>query len=372
MDDLSRLEALQLLLQIDGLGPQRIQQLIAHFSSPEAVFNMDVGQIAFLPSSITEQIETIQAKGRAHPLWQQLLQDQQYIDEHHVHLLSQDSDLYPPLLREIDAPPPLLYVKGDPFYLSQAQLAIVGSRKVSTVIQHLSYEWSQQLAASGLVITSGLALGVDGAAHQGAVDAHSPTVAVLAHGIDETYPRQHRQLADAIIDCGALVSEFPLRTSPKREHFPRRNRIISGLSLGLLVTEAAIKSGSMISAQYAIDQGRDVFAVPSHVMNHQADGCNHLIKQGAFLVSSPEDILQELQWQRGDMTDAHMKVCSGALNQLSAAQRELLEQISFVPIHMDELIINSGKTAAELAVGLLELEVLQWVECIGGNYQRIR
>ena len=368
LNQLCAVEAHLLLQAIPGLGPRRIQILLENFLTAEAVFDAEEAVLSLLPQAITAHILAIQHQGDAHPFWQKMLQDMDYMDKNHIHILQIDDELYPSLLKEVDCPPPLLYVKGDPWYLSQPQLAVVGARKASQHSLQLTYQWSQTLANKGLVITSGLALGVDGAAHQGAIDAGKPTIAILAHGLDSLYPRQHRNMALQIESCGALVTEFALGAKAQREHFPRRNRIISGLSQGLLVTEAAIKSGSMISAQYAIEQNRDVFAVPGQVNNAQAAGCHVLIQQGANLTTSPGDILQALNWQQGDIEHGVQPTSPD----ISEQQARLLKSIPFEPTHIDSLIKATGLSAAQLSVGLLELELLKLLECIGGNYQRIQ
>ncbi|NRB37367.1 MAG: DNA-protecting protein DprA [Pseudomonadales bacterium] len=377
MHDLSDIEALLLLQRVPGIGPKRLRQLMGFFDESAAIWRADVQQLAFLPTAIREEIKAIQHKGRAHAYWQQVCFDLEAIDKNNIQLLTLDDDLYPGLLKETDNAPALLYIKGDTRLLSQAQIAVVGSRKASTQSLRLSYQWAQHLANKGLVITSGLAIGVDGAAHQGAIDAGKPTIAVLAHGMDSLYPARHKKMAEAIAACGVLVSEFPLGTQAKREHFPRRNRIITGLSLALLVTEAAIKSGSMISAQYAIEQNRDVFAIPGNINNPQAAGCHYLIQQGAYLATSADDILQGLNWHTGDINAENYQPslfdeAQASANNLNVQQQKLVDKIPFEPIHMDELIKNTAIPAALLAGQLLELEILNVVECIGGNYQRIQ
>ena len=375
MEDLSTLEALLLLQRIPGLGPKRLQQLLDVFYSPAAIWQADAEQLRIMPHGISDEILAVQRQGKNHASWQRMLHDLDYMDAQHIHILTQEDEFYPGLLKETDSAPALLYVRGDPSYLSQPQIAIVGARKASSQTLQLSYEWAQQLSQAGLIVSSGLALGVDGAAHQGAIDGNKPTIAVLAHGLDSLYPQRHLAMAQQIELCGALVTEFPLGTMAKREHFPRRNRIISGLSLALLVTEAAVKSGSMISAQYAIEQNRDVFAVPGHINNTQMAGCHQLIQQGAYLATSARDILSAMNWQVGDVNSLSYSADSLVNRlpcELTPQQQQLIKMIPFSPTHIDELIQQSEIPAAVLATQLLELEMLNYVECIGGNYQRIQ
>lgn len=365
-------QALMLLQRVSGIGPKRLRQLVEHFLSASNVWQVDASQWNFLPSAIKTAMREIQRQGTSHASFQQVLSDQDSMAQAQIHVLTLNDDLYPPLLKETDNAPALLYVKGDPSYLSQPQIAVVGSRKASQQTLQLTHRWASELSQAGLIITSGLALGVDGAAHQGAIDIHRPTIAVLAHGMDSLYPQRHNAMAAAIEGCGALVTEFPLGVPAKREHFPRRNRIISGLSLGLLVTQAALKSGSMITAQYAIEQNRDVFAVPGNVHDTQVAGCHALIQQGAYLASCSADILQGLNWQVGDISAAQFHDSTQAGSGLNPQQQALLAQIPFQPIHIDELIQTMACSPALLAGQLLELEILNIVECIGGNYQRIQ
>ncbi len=222
------------------------------------------------------------------------------VDEHlqwlasskYHHIIRLGSPDYPKQLSEIPKPPEILFVSGSIEVLHQPQVAIVGSRNASPIGLETAYSFANELSKAGLVITSGMALGIDGAAHRGALEAHYPTIAVLGTGIDTIYPLRHTTLAEQITKQGAIISEFPLKTTPSPANFPRRNRIISGLSLGTLVVEASTKSGSLITARLAAEQGREVFAIPGSIHNPRAKGCHQLINQGAKLVENIEDILQ--------------------------------------------------------------------------------
>ncbi len=366
MDDLSDAQALIILQSINGLGPKRIAQIMGFYDDAASLFSSDLSAIKALPASIFNELLAIQQQGHRHQKWQQMLRDCDALAQSAVHLISSQDERYPPLLKQIHAAPPLLYVKGHPECLKQAQLAVVGARKATKQSLQLSYDWASYLAQQGLTITSGLAVGVDGAAHQGALDVQQPTIAVLAHGMDSLYPQRHQHMAEAIVQQGALVTEFPLRSKAQREHFPRRNRIITGMSLAVLVTEAALKSGTMISAQYAIEQSRDVFAVPGFVNNPQMAGCHRLIQDGAYLASCPEDILQALNWQ------SQSRVIMPSAPTLSTDLQALLMNIDFHPTHIDEILAKTSLAPAALASQLLELELLKAVECIAGNYQRLR
>ena len=291
-------------------------------------------------------------------------------------MCSQDPD-YPVLLRQIPAPPPLLYVHGDTSILGEPQLAMVGSRNPSASGQRTATEFAQHLSAAGLIITSGLALGIDAASHQGALDTGSPTIAVMGTGLDRVYPARNRDLARQIAEQGALVSEFPVGTPPLAENFPRRNRIISGLSLGTLVVEAALRSGSLISARNAGEQGREVFAIPGSIHNPLARGCHHLIRQGAKLVETAQDVIDELgiladtcnslsQPDERDETPGHTR-------ELDAEYTQLLDTIGFESTSIDNLVTRSGLTPAEVSSMLLQLEMSGYIASNpGGLYNRLR
>lgn len=299
--------------------------------------------------------------------WQQ--QKQQTI------LLLEDKD-YPKLLAEITDPPILLYVLGDVKLLSDAQIGIVGSRNASKYGVLVAQDFAQYLVSVGLTITSGLASGIDKAAHEGALKAEQKqktpgggvTIAVVATGLDRVYPAANKNLAHQIVQNGAIVSEYPLGTKPLARYFPERNRIISGLSAGVLVVEAALKSGSLITARLAMEQGREVFAVPNSINSTQAKGCHQLIRQGAKLVESGADILEDL----------------GSILQLSFFEEDtssitkkvensgLLQWIEYEPIGLDELVVMSKMAISDIQAQLIMLEMEQKVEAMSaGRWRRL-
>lgn len=292
-------------------------------------------------------------------------------------LVSLDDPLYPPLLKAIGNPPLLLYVQGNPALLSEPQLAIVGSRNPTPGGREAACGFAEYLARSGLVVTSGLALGVDGAAHEGALKANGATIAVMATGADRLYPGRHRNLADRILKDGALVTEMPLGTQPLPALFPQRNRIISGLSLGTLVVEAALRSGSLITARLAMEQAREVFAIPGSIHNPLARGCHRLIRQGAKLVESVQDILEELAPQLSAVLQHYdppgVSVARNVTDELDGDYQTLLENMGFDPVSIDQLVERSGLTAQEVASMLLILELNGHISSRqGGLYQRIQ
>ena len=290
-------------------------------------------------------------------------------DDHSIISLG-DSD-YPELLTQLNDPPLLLYVKGDPSVLHLPALAIVGSRNPTSGGARNAFEFARHLGASGFCIVSGLAAGIDAAAHRGALDANAPTVAFLGHGIDIIYPARNRGLAEAIAKRGAVVSEYPLGMQPRKPFFPQRNRLISGLSLGTLVVEAAKRSGSLITARLAAEQGREVFALPGSIHNPLARGCHRLIRDGAKLVDSADDIVSELAALTGHVLRNALESTPSpdAVEYDDTEYVKLREHISHDPISIDELAERSGLTIGEVSSMLLILELDGIVEKLsGGRY----
>ena len=289
--------------------------------------------------------------------------------------LSVDDEQYPPLLREIPDPPPVLYVRGDPRLLKDAQLAVVGSRRASPAVLRVAQMLAGQLTQAGLLVCSGLALGIDGAAHRGALDAGGKSIAVIATGIDRVYPHRHRALATQLAQVGCVVTEFPPGTPPRKQNFPQRNRIISGLSLGVLVVEAALPSGSLITAGTALAQGREVFALPWSLLHEGGRGCLQLLRDGAKMVLGIEDILEELgslhSLQRdcipSDNTDA---AATDEPAQLSCGEHWLLDLVGFELTTLDELVQRSARPAAQVLSALSELELAGQIARSAGGYIR--
>lgn len=293
---------------------------------------------------------------------------------HLRHIVTLESDNYPALLKQTGSAPAVLFIEGDVDCLARQQLAIVGSRNASIDGLNSARSFAKELVAHDLVITSGLALGVDGYAHDGALKGGGQTIAVLGCGLNTIYPARHRSLAKRIIESGALVSEFHPTAKPKADHFPRRNRIISGLSAGVLVVEAAEKSGSLITARYAAEQGRDVFAIPSSIHQASGRGCNLLIKQGACLVQQTSDILDEIdvliRWsdlnrpqQQGDLFE-QIDSKEGLPFPL------LLANVGNEATPVDILANRTNIPVQEVMMQLLELELSGHVVAVSGGYIR--
>ena len=260
---------------------------------------------------------------------------------------------YPARLQAIASAPPVLYVRGALEREDEAAVAIVGSRRATAYGEQMAGELARELGRRGLTIVSGLARGIDAAAHRGALEIGARTVAVLGNGLDQTYPPEHRGLAEDVAGSGALLSEFPLGTAPLRLHFPRRNRIISGLSLGVVVVEAGVESGALITANHALEQGRDVFAVPGRVHARYSEGCNRLIKAGAKLVEGWEDVLAELV---PNLKGARRRRPAGPpAPGLADDEQRIYDLLADGPLHIDAIIVQSelgGGKAASLLVGL--------------------
>ncbi len=280
---------------------------------------------------------------------------------------------FPPLLNHIDSAPLGLFVLGDRSLLSSPQLAMVGSRKPTPSGRRTTQQFAAELGTLGLTITSGMALGIDYCAHRGCLDAGGKTIAVTATGIDVAYPSVNRPLYREIVENGLIVSEYPPGAPPKREHFPRRNRIISGLSLGTLVVEAGIPSGSLITARLAGEQGREVFAVPGSIHVPVSRGCHYLLRQGAKLVETSNDILEEIgqffapQPANGDAVPAAPASAPEPDGELG----QLYRLIDYTPAAMDQLIRQSGLTADKVSYILTELEIRGLIAPSAGGYQRL-
>ncbi len=302
--------------------------------------------------------------------------DLRWLESSGCTLLPATSDAYPELLRQSPDAPAVLWVRGKAAALSEPQLAMVGSRSPTAGGRATAREFAARFARVGLIITSGLALGIDAACHEGALDAEGFTIAVLGHGLDSVYPREHQHLASRIAGSGALVSEFAPGTPPLHHHFPRRNRIIAGLSHGTLVVEAAQDSGSLITARLAGAAGREVFAVPGSIHNPLARGCHELIRQGAKLVEGIEDVLAELKislcHQLLAQPQAAPPQTPAAAPALDKAYKILLDALAFEPASVDSLIERTGMNSESIASMLLILELDGHVAPHpGGRYSRM-
>jgi DNA processing protein len=305
-----------------------------------------------------------------------LLEDRRWAESAAVQLVDLWSPHYPPQLAALPDRPPLLYVQGSVSLLSQPQLAMAGSRQASVGGRRTAHRFAAHVARAGIAITSGLAEGIDAASHEGALAAGGSSIAVLGSGLDRIYPRMHEDLAQRLLVQGALISEFPPRTPPRRHHFPQRNRIISGLSNGLLVVEAALSSGSLSTARWAREQRRECFAVPGSIYNPLAKGCHQLIRDGAHLVEEPGEILQLLQFDEPKQLLIDLAPpASGErfpAGPLDNQYKILLDALGFEPARFDELVERTGLPSQSVASILLTLELRGVIGSIaGGHYLRI-
>ncbi|PKH18744.1 DNA-protecting protein DprA [Enterobacterales bacterium CwR94] len=293
--------------------------------------------------------------------------------KHHTLLTPQDSQ-YPTLLRTISGMPLVLFIHGDASLLASPQVAIVGSRHCSHYGRQWGEYFAQELAISGLTITSGLAMGIDGIAHAAALSVQGKTLAVLGCGLDQMYPARHRELASQIVASGgALISEFPLGMPPLSINFPRRNRIISGLSQGVLVIEASMKSGSLVTARYALEQNRDLYALPGALGNPCSEGTHWLIQQGALLVSHPKDILEQVRsdfnWIRSDTAVENIYAIEG---DVPLPFVDVLANVGDEVTPVDVVAERAGQPVPVITAKLLELELAGWIAAVPGGYVRLR
>ena len=349
------------LLGTLGIGRDSARRLLAACGSPEAVFAARPATLNALLGAPLASALTVPPERHD----EQLAATLAWLDAdatHHVLTLGEPA--YPALLLETADPPLLLYAQGRLELLGAPALAIVGSRNPSAQGLDNARAFARHLSHAGLTIVSGMALGIDGAAHDGGLAGRGSTVAVVGTGLDRIYPARHKALAHRIAEHGLLLSEFALGMPPLAENFPQRNRLIAGLSRGTLVVEAALPSGSLITARQALEAGREVFAIPGSIHSPQSRGCHALIKQGAKLVDSADDILGELNWAPG-------AVSAAAVNTEPAADDALLTALGHDPVTLDALLARTGESAATLNVRLLELELDGRVARLpGGLYQR--
>ena len=342
-----------------GVGSIFIKRLLDRFKTPEAVFQAPMNELLEI-EGLGEKVAREIRKG---PVEKAVERELSLLKEVGGKIVTLRDDAYPKRLKDIYDPPALLYVRGELQKEDELAISIVGSRKTSPYGRWVTEKISQELARHGVTVVSGMARGIDSLAHWGALSGGGRTIAVLGCGVDVIYPSENRNLFTKIIDRGAILSEFPMGSPPEGGHFPKRNRIISGLSIGVVVVQASMESGSLITASYALEQGREVFAVPGQVGAEGSRGTNQLIKEGAKLVESSEDILEEIlpQWRReGEATPRG----EGPERDLTEEERILYERLGETPLHIDELIRESQFDPGKVSSVLLNLElkglVSQW------------
>lgn len=351
-------------IRLKGLGPATIRRWLNIIPDIKALFTAKAYELKYLGAN-EKQIQNILNLDL-----HSAARDLEWCEKNNCSIITLKDPDYPPQLFEIYDAPLLLFVRGCVKVLSEIQIAMVGSRNPSVMGKENAEHFSYALAKAGLIITSGFALGIDKLCHVGSISASGKTIAVFGTGLNCIYPASHRALLDTVILNGAVVSEFPPEELPKARNFPRRNRIISGLSVGVLVVEAAIRSGSLITAKFAIEQGREVFAIPGSIHNTLSKGCHQLIQQGAKLVETTQDIIEELgilsQYQKTPkITENHTP-----LTKIDVKSMELLQHMGYEVTPLDVMIRRSGLTASEVSSILLYLEMQGYVQSVCGGFVR--
>ncbi|WP_020409178.1 DNA-processing protein DprA [Hahella ganghwensis] len=385
------------LATLPGLGTSRLAKLSSVFRHDQ----VDEKQLDIIlsrfPGELRRQVASLIFQRDFVSSSEETDQALQWAEKPDNHILALIQPEYPALLKLLDNPPPLLYLKGQVDMLYRPQLAMVGSRSPSPQGLETARQFARSLGAGGFTITSGLAAGIDGAAHLGAIDTLGSTIAVMGSGIDVVYPAKHRHLAERIVENGLLVSELSPTMPPMAQNFPRRNRVISGLSLGTIVVEASMRSGSLITARTALEQHREVFAIPGSIHNPQARGCHHLIKQGAKLVESTDDIFEELpalmsfyQQQQISMTNNNLPTSMGTaasgttpsfpgldpkpsiLQSEKGNQKDpVLEAVGYDLTHTDQIVDRTGLEVADVQSRLMLLELEGVIRSDRGGFVRV-
>lgn len=348
---------------IKGIGAVRLQTLIHHFGDLETAWKATAEQLAGsgLGLKLVERI--VQAR-----LGVDLDRVMEGIDRQGIQALTWEDETYPSRLKEIEQPPPVLYIRGEYLPEDVFAVAIVGTRRVTAYGRQVTEELAGYLGANGLTVVSGLARGVDALAHSASLQAGGRTLAVLGSGVDRIYPPEHHALAEKILERGAILSDYPPGTAPDASNFPPRNRIISGLSLAVVVVEAGETSGALITAEFAAGQGREVFAVPGNILAPQSKGTNRLIQQGAQPLLTPQDLMQALDLTRIGEHKAARKIIPG-----DAVEAQLLDVITEQPIHVDELQNRTGLPIEQVSATLALMELKGMVRQLGGmNYVAVR
>ncbi|MGB7341526.1 MAG: DNA-processing protein DprA [Phototrophicaceae bacterium] len=343
---------------VQQMGSIRIQQIVSTFGTAQAAWTAserDLKQVNLPKKALSSLLDL----RRTLDLDAELAK----VSNLDAYLITWADSAYPENLRHIVDAPPVLYIRGSLLPSDMLSLAIVGTRRATRYGLDVANRMGYWLASQDVTIISGMAMGIDSAAHRGAIEANGRTIAVLGSGIDIIYPRENTQLAEDIIEHGALLSEFPLGTPPTGRNFPRRNRIMSGLSLGVLVAEAPKASGSIITAETALEQGRDVFAVPANIFNEMGAGCNRLIQEGAKLVMRASDVLDELNVSYSNQV---VQQKTESIAPSGTLEEQVLSLLDVEPIHIDEIIRQTDLSTADVSSTLAILELKGLAQMIGG------
>jgi DNA processing protein len=348
---------------IKGIGAVRMQALIQYFGDLEVAWKAapnDLGK-AGLGAKVIERVVQARETVNLEKLWEK-------IEAQGINVLTWQDESYPGRLKEIDQPPPVLYVRGEYLPDDLFAVAIVGTRRVTAYGRQITEELSSFLAANGITVVSGLARGVDAIAHQSILKAGGRTIGVLGSGVDKIYPPEHRALAEQMMERGAIISDYALGTPPDASNFPPRNRIISGLSLAVVVVEAGETSGALITAEFAAEQGREVFAVPGSILAPQSKGANKLIQRGALPLLSMNDLMQALDLTRMGEQKAARKMIPA-----DATEARLMSVLSSEPLHVDEIRNQAELPIEKVSATLALMELKGMVRQVGGmNYVAVR
>ena len=355
------------LRRVAGIGDVLYRRLLEKFGSPHAVFAATEPELFSVEGIRHQTVRSMRTEVSTTVI------DREFnrLEQNGVHIVTIHDRDYPERLKQIHDPPPLLFLKGELLPEDHQSIAIVGSRKCSEYGRTMAHRISQELALRGFTIISGLARGVDASAHEGALNAGGRTLGILGCGLDVNYPPQHDRLKEAILKQGAVISEFSMGTAPEPNNFPKRNRVIAGMSLGVIIVEAAQKSGALVTAACALEQGREVFAVPGPVGSKTSVGTHQLIKQGAKLVESVEDVLDELQGsiETSIMRRPVQSIPAGPVRfqSLNPKEKEVYSILSQGPQHVDALTVQTQLSASKLAGLLLQLELKGAIKQLAGQ-----
>ncbi len=348
---------------VRGIGAVRLQALIDHFGDAAAAWRGDPEELheAGLSGKVLDRLLEMRGSLDPEKLWERIVAQG-------IHIITWQDETYPRRLKEIDQPPPVLYVRGALLPEDDFAVAIVGTRRISPYGRQVTEELAEFLAANGITIISGLARGVDAAAHAAALRAGGRTLAVLGSGVDRIYPPENRALAEQMMSHGAVLSDYPVGTAPEASNFPPRNRIISGLSLAVVVIEAGETSGALITAEFAAEQGREVFAVPGSILAPQSKGTNKLIQQGAQPLLTAQDLLQALNLTRVSAQKSARQILPA-----DEVEKKLLETLGSEPLHVDELRSQTGLPVEKVSAALVMMELKGMVRQVGAmHYVAVR
>ncbi|MBX3038745.1 MAG: DNA-processing protein DprA [Anaerolineales bacterium] len=348
---------------IKGIGAVRMQNLVAYFGDLESAWNADANELAQsgLGAKLVEKVVGARKDINLNQVWAK-------IEAQGIKIVTWADEEYPNRLREIDQPPPILYIRGEYLQDDLFAVAIVGTRKVTAYGRQVTEEIASFLASNGITVISGLARGVDAIAHQTTLQVGGRTIAVLGSGVDKIYPPEHRGLAEEMMKRGAIISDYAVGTPPDASNFPPRNRIISGLSLAVVVIEAAETSGALITAEFAAEQGREIFAVPGSILAPQSKGTNRLIQKGALPLLTPDDLMQAL-----DLTRVGEQKSARKLIPTDETEAKVLSVLSSEPLHVDEIRNQAGLPIEKISATLALMELKGMVRQVGGmNYVSVR